>query len=46
MTRRLPTIHGITEHDAGPWRMERLDLEFDTASADATSAFTAAATGP
>ena len=29
MTRRLPTIHGITEHDAGPWRMERLDLEFD-----------------
>src|ERR671913_81200 len=28
MTRRLPTIHGITEHDAGPWRMERLDLEF------------------
>src|SRR6476660_6604613 len=29
MTRRLPTIHGITENDAGPWRMERLDLEFD-----------------
>jgi ADP-ribose diphosphatase len=28
MTRRLPTIHGITEHDAGPWRLERLDLEF------------------
>ena len=28
MTRRLPTIHGITEHDAGPYRMERLDLEF------------------
>lgn len=25
---RLPTIHGITEHDAGPYRMERLDLEF------------------
>ena len=28
MSRRLPTIHGITEHDAGPYRMERLDLEF------------------
>ena len=28
MTRRLPTIHGITEHDVGPYRMERLDLEF------------------
>ena len=28
MTRRLPTIHGITELDAGPYRMERLDLEF------------------
>jgi ADP-ribose diphosphatase len=28
MIRRLPTIHGITEHDAGPYRMERLDLEF------------------
>lgn len=28
MTQRLPTIHGITEHDAGPYRMERLDLEF------------------
>jgi ADP-ribose diphosphatase len=28
MTRRLPIIHGITEHDAGPYRMERLDLEF------------------
>ena len=26
--RRLPTIHAITEHDAGPYRMERLDLEF------------------
>lgn len=26
--RRLPIIHGITEHDAGPYRMERLDLEF------------------
>ena len=26
--RRLPTIHGVTEHDAGPYRMERLDLEF------------------
>jgi ADP-ribose diphosphatase len=28
VTRRLPIIHGITEHDAGPYRMERLDLEF------------------
>jgi len=28
MSRRLPTIHGITQHDAGPYRMERLDLEF------------------
>lgn len=28
MPHRLPTIHGITEHDAGPYRMERLDLEF------------------
>ncbi|MBP6797841.1 MAG: ADP compounds hydrolase NudE [Luteimonas sp.] len=28
MTRRLPTIHGVTEHDAGPYRLERLDLEF------------------
>ena len=28
MARRLPTIHGITEHDAGPYRLERLDLEF------------------
>lgn len=26
--RRLPIIHRITEHDAGPYRMERLDLEF------------------
>lgn len=28
MSRRLPTIHQVTEHDAGPYRMERLDLEF------------------
>jgi ADP-ribose diphosphatase len=28
MTPRLPTIHGNTEHDVGPYRMERLDLEF------------------
>ncbi len=28
MTRPLPVIHAITEHDAGPWRLERLDLEF------------------
>ncbi|MDB6163545.1 MAG: ADP-ribose diphosphatase [Xanthomonadaceae bacterium] len=25
---RLPTIHGVTEHDAGPYRMEHLELEF------------------
>ncbi|MDQ3038186.1 MAG: ADP compounds hydrolase NudE [Pseudomonadota bacterium] len=28
MSRRLPIIHGITEHDAGPYRLEKLDLEF------------------
>ncbi|WP_031373570.1 MULTISPECIES: ADP compounds hydrolase NudE [Lysobacter] len=28
MTRRLPTIHHVTEHEAGPYRLERLDLEF------------------
>ena len=28
MTRRLPTVHGTSEEDAGPYRMERLDLEF------------------
>lgn len=28
MTRRLPIIHGVTEHDAGPYRLERLELEF------------------
>lgn len=28
MNHPLPIIHGITEHDAGPYRMERLDLEF------------------
>ncbi|MFN7136855.1 MAG: ADP compounds hydrolase NudE [Thermomonas sp.] len=28
MSQRLPVIHGITQHDAGPYRMERLDLEF------------------
>jgi ADP-ribose diphosphatase len=28
MTRRLPTIHGVTEHTSGPYRLERLDLEF------------------
>ena len=28
MSRRLPTIHGITEHEAGPYRLEYLDLEF------------------
>lgn len=28
MNHKLPTIHSVTEHDAGPYRMERLDLEF------------------
>jgi ADP-ribose diphosphatase len=28
VTRRLPTIHATTEHAAGPYRLERLDLEF------------------
>ncbi|MGY0613365.1 ADP compounds hydrolase NudE [Luteimonas sp. A501] len=28
MTRRLPIIHDITESDAGPYRLERMDLEF------------------
>lgn len=28
MSRRLPVIHGVTEHEAGPYRLERLDLEF------------------
>lgn len=28
MRQRLPVIHSITQHDAGPYRMERLDLEF------------------
>jgi len=28
MTRVLPTIHGREEHDLGPYRIERLDLEF------------------
>lgn len=28
MSRRLPVIHGIVEHDAGPYRFEQLDLEF------------------
>ena len=28
MNHSLPVIHGITEHDAGPYRMEQLDLEF------------------
>ena len=27
MSRPLPIIHRVTEHDAGPYRMERLDLE-------------------
>src|SRR5690606_41893029 len=26
--RRLRTCHGFTEHEAGPYRMERLELEF------------------
>lgn len=28
MTRALPVIHAITEHQSGPYRVERLDLEF------------------
>ena len=28
MSRPLPIIHGITEHDESPYRMELLDLEF------------------
>ncbi len=28
MTQRLPIIHGTTEHEACPYRVERLDLEF------------------
>lgn len=28
MSRRLPLIHGTTVEDAGPYRLERLDLEF------------------
>ena len=28
MSRPLPIIHRVTEHDAGPYTMERLDLEF------------------
>ena len=45
MTRRLPTIHGITEHDAGPWRMERLDLEFGIVQAPVTGQLWHAARG-
>lgn len=28
MSRTLPVIHHITEHDAGPYRLEQVDLEF------------------
>lgn len=28
MSRKLPVIHGVTEHQAGPLRLEKLDLEF------------------
>ena len=28
MSRPLPIIHGVSESDAGPYRLERLDLEF------------------
>ncbi|NYZ61613.1 ADP compounds hydrolase NudE [Luteimonas deserti] len=28
MSRQLPVIHGIVEHEAHPYRVERLDLEF------------------
>ena len=29
VSRRLPIIHNVSEHDAGPYRLETLDLEFD-----------------
>lgn len=29
VSRRLPVIHGVTEGQAGPYRLERVDLEFD-----------------
>lgn len=28
MSPRLPVIHSVTEHEAGPYRLERLELEF------------------
>ncbi len=28
MGRKLPVIHGVTTTDAGPYRLERMDLEF------------------
>jgi ADP-ribose diphosphatase len=28
MSRRLPIIHGLTESDAGPYRLEHMDIEF------------------
>lgn len=28
MSQRLPVIHGITESQVGPYRLERMDLEF------------------
>lgn len=28
MSRRLPTIHGVSGEDAGPYRLEQVDLEF------------------
>ncbi|MFT4257860.1 MAG: ADP compounds hydrolase NudE [Pseudoxanthomonas sp.] len=28
MSRRLPVIHGVSEEQAGPYSMQRLDLEF------------------
>src|SRR5690554_4100024 len=28
MSRKLPIIHSVSEHEAGPYRMERMDLEF------------------
>ena len=28
MSRRLPVVHATEAHDAGPYRLEHLDLEF------------------
>ena len=28
MSRRLPIVHSVSEYEAGPYRLEKLDLEF------------------